>query len=255
MGRVQTPIPGRDDYFSAWAVTHGGYDPATGSALVRHWLGLTYRLARPLAAHSVPPAAVTAAAAALPALALPLAAAGGRWPLLVALVVAASGLLDNLDGAVAILRARASAAGFVLDSVADRVADGLYLIALWLLGAPGWLVVAAGAAVGLLEYTRARAGNAGLGEIGVVTVGERPTRVIIAVAGPLAAGCLPGLREPVAAAAAAGTLAVAVVGLGQLTAVLRRVLGGRPERAGRRGPEDVAGGSGKNGGGPPARRS
>ncbi|WP_198946260.1 CDP-alcohol phosphatidyltransferase family protein [Pseudofrankia asymbiotica] len=227
MGRVRTPVPGRIDYFAAWAVTHGGYDPATGGALVRGWLTVTYLLARPLATARTPPAAVTAAAMAVTALALPAAAGGGRWPLLAAFVVAVSGLLDNLDGAVAILRERVSATGFVLDSVADRVADALYLVALWLLGAPGWLAVAAGAAMGLLEYTRARAGNAGFGEIGVVTVGERPSRVIIATAGLLAAGVLPSLRGPVSTAAAAASLAVAVIGLGQLTIVLRRVLRGR----------------------------
>jgi CDP-diacylglycerol--glycerol-3-phosphate 3-phosphatidyltransferase len=219
-------VPGRDSYLQAWSITHGGYDPATGGMLVRRWLGLSYRLARPLAVVGTPPAGLTAVAALLPALALPAAAAGGRWPLLAAAVVLASGLLDNLDGAVAILRDRVSASGFVLDSVADRVADALYLVALWLLGAAGWLVVVAGTVTFLLEYTRARAGNAGFGEIGVVTVGERPSRVIIMVAGLLVAGVLPSLREPAAIVATAAILAVATIGLGQLTVVLRRVLRG-----------------------------
>jgi len=143
---------------------------------------------------------------------------------LAAAAVAASGLLDSLDGAVALLRGRASAAGFVLDSVADRMADTLCLLGLWLLGAPAPLVVTAGVAVYLLEYTRARAGNAGFGEIGVVTMGERPTRLIVTVAGLLVAGVLPPLREAAALAAAAGLLAVAAGGCGQLTVVLRRVL-------------------------------
>ncbi|MBL7488720.1 CDP-alcohol phosphatidyltransferase family protein [Frankia sp. AgW1.1] len=227
MRRRRTPVPGRDGYLRAWSVTHGGYDPATGGVLVRRWLGLTYLFARPLAALGTPPAAVTAVAAALPALAMAPAAAGGRWPLLAAVIVLASAVLDSLDGAVAVLRDRVSPVGFVLDSVADRVADTLYLVVLWLLGAPGWLAVAAGAGLFLLEYTRARAGNAGFGEIGVVTVGERPTRVILTVAGLLAAGVLPALREPVAAVTTAAVLAVAAVGLGQLAAVLRRVLRGR----------------------------
>jgi CDP-diacylglycerol--glycerol-3-phosphate 3-phosphatidyltransferase len=224
MGRVRTPVPARDSYLRAWSVTHGGYDPATGGVLVRRWLRLTYLLARPLAVLGAPPSAVTAVAAALPALALAPAAAGGRWPLLAALIVLASAVLDSLDGAVAVLRDRVSPVGFVLDSVADRVADALYLVALWLLGAPGWLAVAAAAALFLLEYTRARAGNAGFGEIGVVTVGERPTRVILTVAGLLAAGVLPAVREPVTAVTTAAVLTVAAVGLGQLAAVLRRVL-------------------------------
>jgi phosphatidylglycerophosphate synthase len=221
---VRTPAPGRDEYFRAWAVTHGGYDPAAGGALVRRWLGLTYRLARPFARAGTPPAVLTVASATLPALGLAPAAAGGRWPLLAAFVVVASALLDNLDGAVAILRAKVSATGFVLDSVADRVGDALYLVTLWLLGAPGWLAVAAGGLSVLLEYTRARAGNAGFGEIGVVTVGERPTRVILTVVGLLVAGLLPMARAWAATAATAGVLVAAGIGLGQLTVVLRRVL-------------------------------
>ncbi|MBX6390165.1 MAG: CDP-alcohol phosphatidyltransferase family protein [Frankia sp.] len=224
MVRMRTPVPGREDYFAAWAMTHGGYHPGSGGALVRHWLTLVYLLARPLAAARVPPAAVTAAAAAQPALALPPAAAGGRWPLLAALVVAVAGLLDSLDGAVAVLRCRVSRAGYVLDSVADRVGDVLCLLALWLLGAPGWLAALAGGALGLLEYTRARAGNAGVGEIGVVTVGERPTRLIITVAGLLTAGVLPSLRDPAALVATAATASVAIIGLAQLAVVLRRLL-------------------------------
>ena len=230
MAGVPTPIPGRDAYLAAWARTHGGYDPATGGALVRGWLGFSYRLARPLAAAAVPPSVLTGLAAALPVLAVPAAAAGGHWPLLAVLTVAVSGLLDSLDGAVAILRARVSAAGFVLDSVADRVADGLFLLALWALGAPGWLAVAAGAGVVLLEYTRARAAGAGFGEIGIVTVGERPTRVLVTAAGLLVAGVLPGWRGVAAVLATAGELAVTVIGLGQLTVVLHRLLSGKSSR-------------------------
>jgi len=41
------------------------------------------------------------------------------------------------------------------------------------------LALAVVSAVFLLEYLRARAGNAGFGEVGTVTVAERPTRVIV----------------------------------------------------------------------------
>ena len=43
--------------------------------------------------------------------------------MLAALLVGASGLLDNLDGAVAVLSGRTSRWGFVLDSGCDRLAD------------------------------------------------------------------------------------------------------------------------------------
>src|SRR5205823_2358904 len=61
-----------------------------------------------------------------------------------------------------------------------------WLLALWLLGAPAWLVLAGGGVSWLHEYLRARAAAAGMAEIGVVTVAERPTRVILAVSGLVA---------------------------------------------------------------------
>jgi hypothetical protein len=51
------------------------------------------------------------------------AAAGGRWPLAAVGIVVLAGLLDNLDGAVAILSGRTTRWGYVLDSLADRLSD------------------------------------------------------------------------------------------------------------------------------------
>jgi CDP-diacylglycerol--glycerol-3-phosphate 3-phosphatidyltransferase len=224
---VTAPVPDRDDYLKEWAGTHGGYDPSAAPWPVRAWLGVTYRLGRPLAVRGVAPDAITAAAVLLTLATVPLAAAGGRWPLAGAVVVIASGLLDNLDGCVAVLTRRVTAWGYVLDSVADRLCDGIYLVALWLLGAPGWLAVAAGAALGFLEYVRARAGGAGFGEIGVVTVGERPTRVIVVAVALLGAGIAPGLADLAATIGAAATFGVCVIGLAQLVSVVHRRLTAR----------------------------
>jgi CDP-diacylglycerol--glycerol-3-phosphate 3-phosphatidyltransferase len=224
MDGVRTPVPDRDSYLARWADLHGGYDPRSGLWLVRAWLTLIHRVASPLAALRVPPTAVTVGGVAITALALPAAAAGGRWPLLGVAALFLGGLADSVDGAVAVLTDRAGAWGYVLDSVADRCGDVLCLVALWYLGAPGGLVVAAGCALGLLEYTRARAGNAGFGEIGVVTVGERPTRLILAAFGLAGAGLAPGLAGAVADAAAGVTLAVCVIGLGQLAVTVRAAL-------------------------------
>lgn len=217
-------IPDRDAYFRRWAALHGGYDPATQGRLVRWWLSTAYAVAAPLARAGVAPGAVTAAAVVL-AYAVPaIALAGGAWAGAAAVAAAASGLADNLDGAVAILRDRTTGWGYVIDSVADRAADAAYLLALWWLGAPGGLCVGAGAGVVLLEYGRARAGNAGLTEIGVVTVGERPTRVIVTVAALLAAGLHPGRAALLAGLGAAATLGVTLTGSAQLAVVVRRTL-------------------------------
>jgi CDP-diacylglycerol--glycerol-3-phosphate 3-phosphatidyltransferase len=90
-----------------------------------------------------------------------------------------TGLLDNLDGAVAVITGKTSRWGYLLDSVVDRFSDAALLLALWLAGAPGPVVVAAGFFGFAQEYSRARAAAAGVSEVGVVSISERPTRVII----------------------------------------------------------------------------
>jgi hypothetical protein len=98
-------------------------------------------------------------------------------------------------------------------------------------GAPGWLAVTAGAVSWLHEYVRARATAAGMPDIGAVTVGERPTRVSVAISGLLVGGVAglvhPGWDGAVVTAAGAVWLALAVIGLAQLAAVTRRALSGR----------------------------
>jgi phosphatidylglycerophosphate synthase len=185
---------------------------------------MTYALARPLASLRVAPDAVTAAAVVVSGLAAWLAWLGGRWLLLSAAVVALSGLLDNLDGAVALLQRRASAWGFVLDSVADRCSDLLYLLAFWLAGAPGELCAAAGALTFGLEYVRARAAAGGMSEIGLVTLWERPTRVIVATLFLLGAGLYAGDASAWATAGASAAATLGLVGSAQLLVVVRRRL-------------------------------
>ena len=214
----------REQYFDRWAQLHGGYDPRS-SRLSRAWLTVAYTLARPLAAARVPPDLVTMLGAGVSLLAVYLASLGGRWVIGAAVVVAVSGLADNLDGAVAVMTGRTSRWGFVLDSVVDRVSDGLYLVALWVVGAPAWVCVLAGALMGLQEYTRARAGNAGMSEIGVVTVWERPTRVITTAMFLLGAGIYVTAAPDWAGVGAAVWAVLGVVGLSQLLVVVRRRLG------------------------------
>ena len=71
-------------------------------------------------------------------------------------IVVASGLLDNLDGAVAVLTDRVTARGALADTVCDRLADAAYGGAFWALGAPAWVAIAWVALSWLAEYVRAR---------------------------------------------------------------------------------------------------
>jgi CDP-diacylglycerol--glycerol-3-phosphate 3-phosphatidyltransferase len=150
------------------------------------------------------------------------AAAGGRWLLLAAGLLAGNALLDSMDGGVALLTGRASRWGYLLDSAADRISDAILGVALWLVGAPAGLCIAAGSVAWLQEYVRARAGNAGFSEIGVATVAERPARIIVGVLGLTAGGIAHSHVDSISTAAAAALTFLGVVGCGQLLTVIRR---------------------------------
>jgi archaetidylinositol phosphate synthase len=213
----------RDEYLAAWSRWHGGTDPA-GSRLVHGWLTLAYTLAVPLA--RVPPLVATALGLGAAGAAVGPAAAGGAWLIATGLLIGLSGLLDSLDGALAIAGGRASRRGFVLDSAVDRLTEAAYAVAFWVAGAPGWLAATFGALCWLPDYLRARAGQAGVSETGAISVWERPTRVAMAGLGLGGAGVVASLGiadEVVTAAAAAGCL-LGIVGSTQLGVQLRRAL-------------------------------
>lgn len=180
----------REEYLAAWSRWHGGSD--TASPLVRGWLTLAHTLARPLA--GLPPIVATAAGLAVAVLAVLPATAGGGWLVAAGLLVGLSGLLDSLDGALAIGTGRASQRGYVLDSVVDRLTEVAYAGALWAAGAPGWLAVVFGALCWLPDYLRARAGQAGVDRTGPISLWERPTRVIMAGFTLGGAGVVSGLE-------------------------------------------------------------
>ncbi len=217
-----------DEYATAWARLHGGFDPRQAAPVVRGWLRMAYAGGSLLGRLRVAPTAVTGVGLLL-CLAVPLTAGlGAAGPWIAAVFVLLAGVADTVDGAVAVVTGRASRLGFVYDSVADRLGEAAWLAAFWVLGAPGPAVVAAGSVSWLHEYVRARAVAAGMREIGVVTVGERPTRVSVAVVGLLATGVAALLRPGLASDAATLTTAVwllfAVVGLAQLLYAVRRAL-------------------------------
>jgi CDP-diacylglycerol--glycerol-3-phosphate 3-phosphatidyltransferase len=213
----------RAEYLRRWSDLHGGV-PAAG--LVGGWLTMSHALARPLVRARVSPNLVTALGLLLAAAALAPAAVGGRSALAVAAVVTVAGVLDNLDGAVAVMSHRVTRWGAVLDALADRLADAAFVGTLWLLGAPGWAVVAGGALAWVHEYVRARAAVAGMAEVGVVTVSERPTRIVVTVMFTLACGLYPGAARQWAFAGAAAWATIGAAGLVQLLLVVRGRLAG-----------------------------
>ncbi|HQZ85479.1 MAG: CDP-diacylglycerol---glycerol-3-phosphate 3-phosphatidyltransferase [Actinomycetota bacterium] len=214
----------RDAYFARWSDLHGGIDPRA-NRLVAFWLGIVHALARPLAAAGVSPNGVTWLGGLLSVGVVAAAWAGGGWLLLAAVLVFGSGIVDNLDGAIAVMTGRSTDWGYVLDSLVDRVADVLYLIALFVVGAPGWLCVLAAVLTFLQEYARARAGATGMSEVGVVSVWERPTRVLVTGMFLLAAFIHQPSAVTLVTLAAAVSGGLAIVGLTQVVVSIRRRLG------------------------------
>ena len=205
-----------DEHVEAWAGLHLTEAP---TGLVGGWLRASAAAARPLARAGVSPNAVTVAALVAALAAVPLALVDG-WlgPAAACLAVTVSGLLDALDGAVAVQAGRTTRVGFLLDSALDRVADAAYPAALALVAGPSdgtaALAVGAAAAGWYLEYVRARSSLAaapaararpagpaspaararpagpasppGPGRQAlrqVVTPGERPTRIVLTAVG------------------------------------------------------------------------
>lgn len=166
----------------------------TGVAEPRRWYRRV-RLGSRLAAHGVTANMVTAAGLLL-TLATAVLIGAGALHAAVALYIA-GGLMDSLDGAVAKAAGSSGRQGAFLDSVADRVSDGL------LLGGVAWhllsgahprlaiLPLAILLVAGLVSYERAKAESLGLVAKGGLM--ERAERTILLGLGIL----LPFILVPV----------------------------------------------------------
>lgn len=216
------------EYKAAWSALHGDFDPDGASPVVRGWVRLAWRGGSALDRLRLGPMAVTGIGLLLCA-AVPFAVLLGPAGLLLGgLLVLLASFADGLDGAVAVVSGKVTKLGYVVDSVADRLGEVAWLIALWLAGAPAWLAVAAGGVSWLHEYARARATAGGMREIGAVTVGERPTRVSMAISALIVGGAAGLVHEgwdaTVVTLGTAVWLALAVAGLLQLAVAIRRSL-------------------------------
>jgi phosphatidylglycerophosphate synthase len=209
-----------DAHVRDWAALHATEPP---DGFVGGWLRAAGAVARPLARAGVSPNMVTVAALVMAVAAVPLAAVDG-WigPAAACVAVTLSGLLDALDGAVAVQAGRTTKVGFLLDSALDRIADAAFPAALAIAAGTGaWLAVAATGACWWLEYVRARGTLAGVTGKALITPGERPTRIILTAV---------GLGLPMLATAALWAHVVIVGGSAVLLFVdsLRRLGGAEP---------------------------
>lgn len=221
--RPAVAVPDREGYFERWQPLHGDVDPRENPWL-RGWLALGYWVARPLARRGVKPDVLTFTSTWIALAAIVVATYGGRWQILAGWLIVFSGLGDTLDGAVAVATERTTKWGYVLDSAVDRVNDVLYLIAVWIVGGPVWIILIAGVAFFLLEYIRARGRNAGGSEVGTVTVGERAVRVICCSIAVHWGGVFLSLDVFIATVSIGLLALLSVVGLGQIVLAVRQDL-------------------------------
>lgn len=224
------------DIYARWAQLHGGVDPRS-SRWVFGWVRLAHLCARPFVRMGMSPNAISLLGVAMIATSIPAAAAGGWWPLLAAVIIVVSAVLDGVDGAVAIQTDADTRWGKVVDPLADRCADLILIAVVVIVGAPAWLGATMAVATLLLESTRATAQASGMTGPGVITLWERPSRVIVAVFAVILAPAASALRGAevgivpdavtgagVATLCAASGAVVACVGLVQLLIAIRRQL-------------------------------
>jgi archaetidylinositol phosphate synthase len=161
----------RADFFARWSSLHGGA-PITG--VVKGWLSLSFQFAQLFTRIRLTPNGLTFGGIICAAAAWPLARSWWAVPLVMLALFA-----DGLDGSLAIYSGVDSVRGALIDSFADRVTEAFFFLVFY--------QIAPTAATALFlawilsftqEYIRARAGGLGNKSTGVVTLSERPVRVI-----------------------------------------------------------------------------
>jgi phosphatidylglycerophosphate synthase len=153
-----------------WSDLHSG---AEVGKFIGFWLGLLKALARPFVWVRITPNQISIIAVVI---SFPLIFDFNYWWLILIGL-----LLDGIDGQVALATNRASKSGAVIDSISDRTVEFIWAIGMILLGMNFALVLTFIGLAWIQEYLRARAGGLGFRKIGLITIGERPTRGVFAI--------------------------------------------------------------------------
>lgn len=218
-----------DGYVSGWSNSHDGYDPRHAGPLLRKWLRAAFTVGAVLARLGARPSYAMAVAAASAVLVPVCAARGGAWSALAAVFLLLGLAADTVGQTLAVLLGRTTRLGSFYRTMLDRMSEMCWLVALATLGAQLNLLLACVALVWLHEYIRARAGAVGMRAAGSATIGDRPTRAWMTLAALLLAAMSTAQVGPdLAAGVVTMTLvlwvSLAVLGLGQLLTVVRKVL-------------------------------
>ena len=161
----------KNEFLEKWSQLHSG---SSVTGIVGAWLSISYRFGLIATLLRITPNALTL-------LGLLAAVATAYWALsLWAIAFLVFSLFcDGIDGSVAIFQKKESNRGAIFDSVADRISEALWLIALYRIGVPAWITILLWVIASVQEYARARLSSLGVNEIGVVTPVERPVRASI----------------------------------------------------------------------------
>ena len=158
----------KSEFLTAWSKLHGD---AQVSGVVKAWLNISYLISKPLSRIGVPPNALTISGLFF-GIILYLYAQTIWAPILLVISL----ICDGIDGSLAILTGKSSKWGALLDSLADRITELFWVLALYKIGVGMNLLIAVLLIASVQEYLRARAGGLGVNEVGVVTPAERPVR-------------------------------------------------------------------------------
>jgi CDP-diacylglycerol--glycerol-3-phosphate 3-phosphatidyltransferase len=208
-----------ESYLAQWQTLHGGAEP---SWLVVRWLKLAFWLSTPFL--RLTPNAITSLPILLLLLVVPGVATNSMWYLAGAISIFLVGLLDSFDGMVAVRTNRVTAWGAYLDAMADRLVDVLIGVMLIAAGA-NVLVISLAFTISLIhEYMRARAQGVGYLEVGLISVAEKPVRLILGFTGMLFAAISPFDSDMWTTLSGLAWIAVGLVGAGQVFWHFRKVL-------------------------------
>lgn len=158
----------KSEFLTAWSKLHGD---AQVSGVVKAWLNISYLITKPLSRIGVTPNALTISGLFF-GIILYLYAQTIWAPILLVISL----ICDGIDGSLAILTGKSSKWGALLDSLADRITEFFWVLALYKIGVGMNLLIAVLIIASVQEYLRARAGGLGVNEVGVVTPAERPVR-------------------------------------------------------------------------------
>lgn len=165
----------RSEYLTAWRNSHGAPD----LFLITWFLTVVYLFAKLFIKLKMTPNQVTVFGGTVGISAIWFVTQ--QYWYLAAIMALVSSLLDGVDGAVAEIKQQKSRFGSILDVVVDRIVELSWFMSFVLVGAAFEPALVTGLAILIMEYLRTKANSLGIIGPGAITIGERPTRVVMFV--------------------------------------------------------------------------